>query len=299
MKRPIIDARFYETYHFAFAIKNILEDQFEYIRSLNDFYGDGSYLRFSEPFQPYSAFHQFLEFVLDELLVDDTEKFDLQRWRKLAERFKGIPSIGNAFAVPTLPVEDALRHYGFEFESFIDWLQAQQVTIAEANEDHIYDYLNELRLCGPYEELLHQSVKEAFFLLFGNRRVLLLFNEMIARKMCDTQMDELTDERAKYFVQSGVLKRAHMPEWVKRAVFFRDRGMCVSCKADLSGLLNIWSGSHFDHIVPLAAGGLNDVTNIQLLCASCNLKKGAGSIFTTNVYEDWYPLATDERDLGA
>jgi hypothetical protein len=298
MKRPIIDIRFYETYHFAFAIKNILEDQFEYIRSLNDFYGDGSYLRFSEPYQPYSAFHQFLEFVLDELLVDNTEKFDLERWRNLAERFKDIPSVGDEFKVPTLPIEDALRHHGFEFESFVDWLKSQEVTVAEADEDHIYDYLNELRLCGPYEELLYQSVKEAFFLLFGNRHVLLLFNEMIARQICDTQMDDLTDEHAGYFAQSGVLKRAYMPEWVRRAVFYRDRGMCVSCKTDLSGVLNIWGESHFDHIVPLAAGGLNDVANIQLLCAPCNLKKGDGSIFTTNVYEDWYPLPTEKPDIG-
>ncbi|WP_369685957.1 HNH endonuclease [Rhizobium sp. BT03] len=30
------------------------------------------------------------------------------------------------------------------------------------------------------------------------------------------------------------------------------------------------------HIVPLARFGANDVTNLQLLCEPCNLKKAAG-----------------------
>ena len=46
--------------------------------------------------------------------------------------------------------------------------------------------------------------------------------------------------------------------------------MCINCKTKLDK-----TNKHKDHIVPLALGGTNDITNIQWLCAKCNLSKGA------------------------
>ena len=48
---------------------------------------------------------------------------------------------------------------------------------------------------------------------------------------------------------------------------------------------------HYDHIVPLDQGGINDVSNIQLLCEKCNLTKGTKSI-TNNIYQNWF----DEKE---
>lgn len=45
---------------------------------------------------------------------------------------------------------------------------------------------------------------------------------------------------------------------------------CGYCRADLRK-----TKKHLDHIVPLALGGSNDRTNLQYLCAPCNLSKGA------------------------
>lgn len=60
---------------------------------------------------------------------------------------------------------------------------------------------------------------------------------------------------------------------------------------DLTGILSISGSSseNYDHIVPLARGGLNDVTNIQLLCEDCNRQKLHHKAMTSDYYyEDWY-----------
>jgi len=53
---------------------------------------------------------------------------------------------------------------------------------------------------------------------------------------------------------------------------------------DLSGLLDVAEDKEvqYDHIVPLENGGLNDISNLQLLCADCNLRKGTTAMTGTN-----------------
>lgn len=47
---------------------------------------------------------------------------------------------------------------------------------------------------------------------------------------------------------------------------------CVCCPTSIK------DSFHRDHIVPLSAGGSNDISNIQLLCPPCNRSKGARSM---------------------
>ena len=58
-----------------------------------------------------------------------------------------------------------------------------------------------------------------------------------------------------------------------RAIFDKQQGLCANCQTKL-----FKSGSkkyHIDHIMPLALGGSNWPENLQCLCPSCNLSKGA------------------------
>lgn len=67
------------------------------------------------------------------------------------------------------------------------------------------------------------------------------------------------------------VERKPIPEWAKRAVCARDRGLCVECGANIGNELE--ATPNIDHIMPLAIGGSNDLANLQVLCQSCNLKK--------------------------
>ena len=99
----------------------------------------------------------------------------------------------------------------------------------------------------------------------------------------------ITFEQAVALVRESVLKRARkiqraievtqasqlgtrvnrevISDVVKHHIWTRDEGRCVDCGSQ--------TNLQFDHVIPLAMGGSNEVANLQLLCAVCNRRKGA------------------------
>lgn len=123
-----------------------------------------------------------------------------------------------------------------------------------------------------FDGVIYDIAIEVEYILFQNRDFLLRFNNQQAVAFEDNPR-----------------KRVYIPEWVKRAALFRDKGRCVFCKRDLTGLYSLLEDNekHFDHIVSLNEGGINDVCNIQLSCQDCNLKKSDSSK-TSTLYQSAY-----------
>lgn len=65
---------------------------------------------------------------------------------------------------------------------------------------------------------------------------------------------------------------------------------CTYCHCLLSSF-------HIDHIMPVSRGGLNDRANLQLLCPTCNMKKGASTHAEYALRVG--PVAASELDLLA
>ena len=149
--------------------------------------------------------------------------------------------------------------------------------ISNSQDDYLDAYNDYIEHLDNYENEIYTKVIEAIaieveYILFQNRDFLMRFNEQQAAAFSDKP-------RA----------RVYIPEWVKRAVLFRDKGCCVFCKKDLTGLYTLLENNEkqFDHIVPLHQGGLNDVCNIQLTCQDCNSKKSDTSATSTQ-YQSAY-----------
>ncbi|GAA2062869.1 hypothetical protein GCM10009839_87610 [Catenulispora yoronensis] len=143
---------------------------------------------------------------------------------------------------------------------------------------------------------MERLADEVFYIMFLNRSALLNLNLYLAGYVQQLSLDFETEDGDdggtvdlhKLLKREGVLRRKSPPEWARRAVFFRDRGCCVACHRDLTGLLSLLSKKNFDHMVPLAQGGLNDITNLQLLCDKCNLEKSDKTVATSSQYQLWY-----------
>ena len=287
MKKERIEVKYYETYYFANIVNNILKNRFDYLRLLNEFYGDDNYNNFLEPFQKYSVFHQFIDFIIHSFYYEEIGKVNLNEQRINKKRYFFIPEEANT-DYDLLFIEEAFLYHSIDYTPFKEWLIENNKIFENAVEDDVFEYYQELCLTGEMHELVRQICEEVFFIMFINRNLLTLFNDMIASIISEVKIKKIETIEKKYFKNDGVLKRATIPEWVKRTIYYRDRGRCVLCNIDLSGIVTLQNYEEFDHIVPLSQGGINDISNMQLLCESCNRKKSGDKIITSNKYEKWY-----------
>jgi len=287
-----MEIQYYQTYYFANVIDNVLENPEPYLANLEGFWGDDNYVCLICPYEEYSAFHQFIEYIIRDLLRDllfeQQIEVDLEERKKRLSDKSFISFYPYEKDLKRLPIDNALAAHSITCEGFDSWLKDNNKEFCEVTQDDIYEYIQELQLSEDYDSLISRMVQEVFFLMFLNRGALLRFNDIISDIIGTKDLEEVPDDYKYLFSKKGLLKRVKPPEWARRATFFRDRGRCVLCNCDLSGLLTLQNQNHFDHVVPLSDAGLNDITNLQLLCAPCNLAKSDEKAVTSFLYEKWY-----------
>lgn len=81
----------------------------------------------------------------------------------------------------------------------------------------------------------------------------------------ESYKDYWRDQR-KHAETSRASRTRRIDQNTKHAVFLRDNGRCQECYTQ--------NNLEYDHIVPFSFGGTNTEDNIQLLCRTCNRRKG-------------------------
>ena len=76
---------------------------------------------------------------------------------------------------------------------------------------------------------------------------------------------------------------------VRDRILKKCQSRCINC-----GSIN---RLEVDHIIPLSRGGRHDEDNMQILCKTCNLKKGKGinfkQFFKIGISEDYILMSRD------
>ncbi len=269
---------YFDTYYFCSIAQYLIEESdLDFASTLAEFTDPvGEFER--EDYPKDSYLHRFVEFLVERILfeqnkymaVDIEHAIDENGYKKvILEDHKVFhrKCLGDDYRYTTF--ELAILHYHGSIEKMKVWITNN---IDESQFDYLdvaAEYTNYLE--SQYYDVIDNIKRDVLHLLFQNRMFLMHFNTFMSD------------------VLQGKSSRKNMPQWVKRAVYYRDNGRCVMCQKDLSGLVDVEEEyeKQFDHIVPLEQGGLNEISNIQLMCSCCNQKKGTQT-YTSNVYRFLY-----------
>jgi hypothetical protein len=195
----------------------------------------------------------------DKIACDEREKIDL-----LEEALKEYSINIEPYGPYVARASGNARNHGYPVDCYTPWYENNRAS---------------------FDQLWAALTPEVFHILFPNRSFLLKFNLTLSKYLSLGKAMLPPD----ILTSKGFIKRdKNFPSWLKKAVYFRENGRCTFCSVDLSGLLSTDRQIHLDHIVPLARFGINDPSNIQLLCQTCNLKKLMSEGATSTRYAPWW-----------
>lgn len=205
--------------------------------------------------------------------------------KKIWDRSELQEFIGNfnAYNVPIPPYSEpsyedfGIDRYAPDPESLCE--------LSDAQNDYFNKYVDMLR-DGAHIALAQNIAKEAIEYLFIDRELMKTFNEKVAQYLNGLNKQvypSLFNDRGYVHRFSG-----KWPRWLEDALMYRENGRCAIGREDLTRLIGNNIKPNIDHIVPLALGGTNDTTNLQLVCRECNLKKLDHTVVTSNMRKTFF-----------
>ncbi|SEL31519.1 HNH endonuclease [Paenibacillus sp. OK003] len=205
--------------------------------------------------------------------ISELYKFQLYYPIDKHEPYEVIESLIDLFNT-YCPDNPEFKKYSYQYSEYI---VDKRNSVVKDKEGNGVDYriIDELgyNFCSAFENsIIDIVVDDVFTVLFQSKNFLRQFNMAVSEIIIKTKKED----KPEILKSDGVIKRCSTNlAWLRKGVFYRDKGRCQECGKDVTGLLNLENTFHIDHIVPLTMGGTNDPTNFQLLCDSCNLSKGA------------------------
>ena len=249
----------------------------------------------------FKAIYKFISIIYDFVFEVEYEypyyRFNEESFAECATKFNKI-SLLHIFIVCTLYgyyAED-FQENGECYEDTIDWWEGLLLAYGVRLKYPNFDIENEddnmgqwyERNCDSFFEFFNVISDEIVHILFSNMAFLVKFNQRMSY-IIENYNKEYTFDKIPFpedrMNEDGTIKRCYIPEWVKKAVFYRDYGHCVFCGCDLTNTISTLPDINYDHIVPLHKYGTNDPCNIQLCCEKCNKGKGSNEKFPEYKYQ--------------
>jgi hypothetical protein len=230
--KEIFQNHYYNTYYYSNIIDNILTGKMDFIGFISSF----KELYSSDiihPFKKRTTLHLFIEHIVREFFLDDMFNYDEEEFKY----YQNSPPLRKLYAESAFLAFEIDCPFSPEDDSNITWKEIEL-------------YHQELQHYGYAEVLFEKMAKEIFHIIFNHRELLLRFNYFMSNHVEEVflSLDNFDEKTSSFFKENGSLKRKNIPKWVKRAVFFRDKGRCCNCSKDLSGSLSLLSKENYDHI---------------------------------------------------
>ena len=121
---------YYQTYYFANICNSIMENQTDYLRTLDDFWGNSEINNFIKPFQKYSNLHLYIDFTIDRLLYESNQDY--------------IEFTTDELITKQFWINNILDYHNIRHISFKEWYQTNSISNEDfkSSEDLIYEYSN-------------------------------------------------------------------------------------------------------------------------------------------------------------